>query len=89
MSLKDFNPKGHPMTTSTYLVDGMTCAHCIAAVTREVSALRGVSGVFIELGTGAVTVASAAPLADAAVQAAVEEAGYAMRRPDQLSMAAR
>ncbi len=76
------------MNTSIYLVDGMTCAHCIGAVTREVSAVPGVTDVSIELARGSVTVKSTAPLADALVRAAVEEAGYVLRRPDGLSMAA-
>ncbi|HEV7964160.1 MAG TPA: cation transporter [Actinoplanes sp.] len=62
--------------TSTYTVTGMTCGHCVQAVTGELSALPGVDAVQIDLGTGAVTVTSAAPLADDAVRAAVDEAGY-------------
>jgi len=76
------------MNTSTYFVAGMTCAHCIGAVTREVSGVPGVTGVSVELASGSVTIKSSAPLADALVEAAVEEAGYAMRRPDQLGLAA-
>jgi copper chaperone len=62
--------------TSTYTVTGMTCEHCVRAVTGEISALPGVNGVRVDLGTGAVTVTSAAPLADEQVRAAVDEAGY-------------
>jgi copper chaperone CopZ len=62
--------------TVTYTVTGMTCGHCVQAVTGELSALPGVDAVQIDLGTGAVTVTSAAPLADDAVRAAVDEAGY-------------
>ncbi|HET6529231.1 MAG TPA: cation transporter [Actinoplanes sp.] len=62
--------------TSTYTVSGMTCEHCIKAVTGELSALDGVEAVQVDLGSGAVTVTSAAPLADEAVRAAVDEAGY-------------
>ena len=61
---------------ATYTVTGMTCGHCVASVTEEVSALGGVTGVQVDLATGRVTVASAAPLADADVRAAVDEAGY-------------
>jgi len=77
------------MNTSIYLVDGMTCAHCVGAITREVSALQQVSDVSIDLASGAVTITSALPLADAAVAAAVEEAGYSRRHPGQLGMATR
>lgn len=64
------------MTTATYTVSGMTCEHCVRSVTEEISELPGVQAVDITLGTGAVTVTSEAPLAEAAVRGAVEEAGY-------------
>ncbi len=66
------------MSTSTYTVTGMTCGHCAASVTEEISELAGVEKVDVVVETGAVTVTSTAPLDPAAVQAAVEEAGYAM-----------
>ena len=69
------------MTTATYSVDGMTCAHCVHHVTSELTALPGVSDVQIELvvgGSSSVTVTSEAPLDPAAVEAAVVEAGYAL-----------
>ncbi len=62
--------------TNTYTVTGMTCEHCVRAVTGELSALPGVDDVKVGLGTGAVTVTSDAPLPDDAVRAAVDEAGY-------------
>jgi copper chaperone len=64
------------MSESTYTVAGMTCEHCVASVTEEISELDGVSAVAVELSTGAVTVTSAEPLAVADVRGAVEEAGY-------------
>ena len=66
------------MTTTTYSVDGLTCGHCVSAVTAELSALDGVERVEVELaagGTSTVVVASAAPLAEAAVLEALDEAG--------------
>ena len=69
------------MTTATYSVDGMTCAHCVHHVTSEITALPGVNDVQIELvvgGSSSVTVTSEAPLDPAAVEAAVVEAGYAL-----------
>jgi len=66
------------MSTSTYTVTGMTCGHCVASVTEEISELDGVTDVAVDLPTGAVTVTSRAPLDDAAVRAAVEEAGYTL-----------
>jgi copper chaperone CopZ len=64
--------------TRTYTVTGMTCGHCVASVTEEVQEIPGVEKVDVVLETGAVTVTSAEPLDDAAVKAAVEEAGYAV-----------
>ncbi|WP_224275936.1 heavy-metal-associated domain-containing protein [Nocardioides lacusdianchii] len=66
------------MTTETYTVTGMTCGHCAASVTEEISELEGVETVDVVVETGAVTVTSTAPLDHAAVQAAVEEAGYVL-----------
>ena len=66
------------MTTETYTVTGMTCAHCAASDTEEVSEIAGVDSVDVVEETGAVTDTSATPLDESAVRAAVEEAGYAM-----------
>ncbi|WP_250286693.1 heavy-metal-associated domain-containing protein [Streptomyces atroolivaceus] len=62
--------------TTVYEVKGMTCGHCEGAVSEEISGIEGVSSVKAEAATGRVTVASAAPLAEDAVRAAVDEAGY-------------
>jgi copper chaperone CopZ len=62
--------------TSTYTVTGMTCAHCVQAVTGEISTLPGVADVQVDLASGAVTVTSEAPLTEEAVRAALDEAGY-------------
>ncbi|MGI8523527.1 MAG: heavy-metal-associated domain-containing protein [Nocardioides sp.] len=64
------------MEFTTYTVAGMTCDHCVSAVSTEIGKLTGVSDVQVDLPTGAVTVASAAPLPPGQVLAAVEEAGY-------------
>jgi copper chaperone CopZ len=64
------------MSESTYTVTGMTCGHCVASVTEEISEIDGVTNVAVDLPTGAVTVTSIAPLDTADVRAAVEEAGY-------------
>jgi copper chaperone CopZ len=66
------------MSTTTYTVTGMTCGHCVASVTEEVSKVAGVTAVEVDLATGQVTVAADSPLDDAAVAAAVDEAGYAL-----------
>jgi len=62
--------------TATFTVTGMTCGHCVASVTEEVQELRGVENVDVVLETGAVTITSSGTVDDAAVKAAVEEAGY-------------
>jgi copper chaperone len=67
------------MTTSTFTVTGMTCGHCVAAVTSELSAIPGVGEVTVDLVPGeasTVTVVSAEPLNLDDVRAAVDEAGY-------------
>ena len=64
------------MVTTRYAVKGMTCEHCVSAVSTEVGRIEGVSGVDVDLATGAVTVTSTNTLDDAAVREAVDEAGY-------------
>lgn len=69
--------------TTTIQVTGMTCGHCVSAVTEELTQLPGVTDVTIDLvagGTSPVTVTSEQPLDDAAVAAAVDEAGYELVR---------
>lgn len=66
------------MATTTYPVTGMTCEHCVRAVTGELAGLPGVTGVSVALvagGESTVTVTSDAPLATEAVAAALDEAG--------------
>ena len=63
------------MAETTYLVQGMTCEHCRASVTEEVSEVPGVASVDVDLATGRVTVTGDGVDA-AAVRAAVHEAGY-------------
>ena len=64
------------MSTSHYTVVGMTCDHCVNSVTEEVSEVPGVETVQVELATGALTITTTQPVPDAAVKAAVEDAGY-------------
>ncbi len=64
-------------SSSTYTVVGMTCDHCVRAVSTELSKLPGVTHVDVDLASGRVDVTTTgAPLDDAAVAAAVDEAGY-------------
>lgn len=64
------------MAEHSYMVTGMTCAHCAASVSEEIGEISGVSDVRVDLPTGAVTVISTGRLDDALVLATVEEAGY-------------
>ena len=63
-------------STQQYTVTGMTCGHCVASVTEEVQEIPGVENVEVVLETGSLTVTSSAPVEDAAVKTAVEDAGY-------------
>ncbi|WP_328811904.1 heavy-metal-associated domain-containing protein [Rhodococcus sp. NBC_00297] len=69
------------MTTKTVTVVGMTCQHCVSAVTEEVSALQGVTSVHVDLESGRVDVESDTPVDDAALATAVDEAGYELAQP--------
>jgi copper chaperone len=66
------------MSETTYTVTGMTCDHCVASVTEELTEIDGVTAVAVDLPTGAVTVTSTTDIDidDARIRAAVEEAGY-------------
>jgi copper chaperone CopZ len=59
----------------TYTVSGMTCSHCVASVREEVSELAGVDSVDVDLASGRLVVTGTG-LDDAAVHAAVNDAGY-------------
>jgi copper chaperone len=66
---------GQPMLTITYSVEGMTCNHCVQAVTKEVTAVSGVTDVAVDLAAKTVVVTGDA-LDDADLRAAIEEAGF-------------
>lgn len=63
------------MNVHVYRVNGMTCQHCVNAITGEVSPVAGVSGVTVDLEAKTVTVAGA-DVDDTAVRSAIDEAGY-------------
>lgn len=68
--------------TTTYRVEGMSCQHCVDAVTAELGRLGGVEQVEVDLAAGAVTVRSADALDAGAVRAAVDEAGFDLAEPE-------
>jgi copper chaperone len=68
------------MPTASYHVSGMTCQHCVHAVTEEVSAVAGVDDVTVDLDSGRLTVVSRDEVPFSAIANAVDEAGYAVSR---------
>jgi len=64
------------MITTTYSVSGMTCDHCVRAVTTELVMVPGVRSVDVDLASGSVAVTSDDPLDPESVREAIEEAGY-------------
>jgi copper chaperone len=64
------------MTESTYTVTGMSCGHCVSAVTEEVTKIDGVEHVDVDLDSGRLVITSASPLSDEEVTGAVSEAGF-------------
>ena len=63
-------------SSTVYAVEGMSCAHCERAITEEVAAVDGVTAVSADAAAGTVTVTAAGEIDEAAIAAAVAEAGY-------------
>ena len=66
-----------PGDVSVYTVGGMTCGHCASSVSAEIGRVAGVTGVSVDLATGAVSV-SRTGLSDDEIRAAVDRAGYTL-----------
>ena len=64
------------MTTTTFLVPGMTCGHCKGAVTDELSKINGVTKVDVDLDSKVVSVESSAVIEWQAIADAIDEAGF-------------
>jgi copper chaperone len=67
------------MSSRTFLVRGMTCAHCVSSVTEEITEVPGVLSVSVDLvidGDSAVKVESGSEIDEALIRAAIDEAGY-------------
>ncbi|MFN5803434.1 MAG: heavy-metal-associated domain-containing protein [Burkholderiales bacterium] len=58
-------------------VSGMSCGHCVRAITQAIQALDPQAQVQVSLSEASVTVESS--LTQAAIAAAIEEAGYAVQ----------
>ena len=69
---------------TTWPVSGMTCGHCVGAVTEELERIEGVERATVDLASGTATISSPRPVSEAEVRAAVEEAGYMLGRPGLL-----
>jgi copper chaperone len=72
---------GSDVVREHYLVEGMTCSHCVAGVTEEVSAIDGVESVSIDLNAGGasrIMVVSSKPVPVDDIRTAVTEAGYSL-----------
>ncbi len=67
-------------TTTSYTVTGMSCGHCENAVREEVSQIPGVTDIDVSAQTGDLSITSEQRIDDAAVLAAVDEAGYTATR---------
>jgi copper chaperone CopZ len=65
------------METVTYSVPDVHCGHCRAAITEEVGSVDGVENVDVDL-DAKVVIISGTQLDDAALRAAIDEAGYAV-----------
>ncbi len=61
---------------SSFVVEGMTCQHCAASVSEEISEIGGVTDVKVDVDSGAVVVTSDGAIDGDTVARAVEEAGY-------------
>ena len=64
-----------PTSVLNFIVPGMSCGHCVAAVTEEISKLAGVAEVSVDLAAKSVVVTGNA-LDDSAIREAIGEAGY-------------
>ncbi|MEU3344934.1 heavy-metal-associated domain-containing protein [Streptomyces sp. NPDC006700] len=63
------------MARNQYLVTGMSCEHCAASITEEVSRIPGVAQVDVDVTAGSVSVGGT-DLDDTRLRAAIAEAGY-------------
>mgnify|MGYP002345213373 CR=1 FL=1 len=68
------------MATTEYQVTGMTCGHCEMSIREEVGQVPNVETIQVSAKTGKLVVTATAPVDDAAVLAAVDEAGYSAVR---------
>lgn len=68
------------MTTSEYLVTGMTCGHCERSIREEVGEVAGVEDIKVSATSGTLVVTSHTPIDDTQILNAVDDAGYSAVR---------
>lgn len=68
------------MITENFIIEGMSCGHCEAAVTEEMQKLAGVSDIQVSASAGTLSFASDGTVAEADVIAAIDEAGFDAKR---------
>jgi copper chaperone CopZ len=72
---------GTPRTfvgSTTFTVNGMTCAHCERAITQEISAVDGVASVTVDVTSGTVTVTATEPVDRADIAAVIDGVGHTL-----------
>ncbi len=69
------------MRRTTLIVEGMTCSACVSRIERSLSAVDGVVEARVNYASGRASVACDDVVADAALRAAVIDAGYQARLP--------
>lgn len=57
-------------------LEGMTCGHCVAAVTRELAKLPGATNIEVDLATQSAKLSTDDSVVESQVTAAIDEAGY-------------
>ncbi len=62
--------------TKEFLVQGMSCLHCVNAVTQEVSSVQGVQNVKVDLPNKRVRVEASEQVTTETIVEAINEAGY-------------
>ncbi|HYF61941.1 MAG TPA: copper ion binding protein [Herpetosiphonaceae bacterium] len=71
------------MKTESFNVPGISCQHCVNAITNEVSGVDGVKTVAVDLASKRVRVESEESVSRETLTAAIEEAGYDVSPFDQ------
>ena len=64
------------MVYKTIIIEGMSCEHCVSAVTKALDGINGVVGVTVDLKGGKAAVYTDGSVTDGTLREAVVEAGY-------------